>query len=58
MFLVSLRNILNLLGVQPFMQDFVTGLLIILAVLVTVQGPRLRDAARTVRLRTAGGRTA
>ena len=57
-FLVSLRNILNLLGVQPFMQDFVTGLLIILAVLVTVQGPRLRDAARTVRLRTAGGRTA
>lgn len=42
-FLVSVRNVLNLEGVQPFMQDFVTGLLIILAVLVTVQGPVLRD---------------
>ena len=43
-FLVSVRNILNLQGVQPFMQDFVTGMLIILAVLVTVQGPAVRDA--------------
>lgn len=47
-FLVSVRNILNLQGVQPFMQDFVTGLLIILAVLVTVQGPMLRDALGNV----------
>lgn len=47
-FLVSVRNILNLEGVQPFMQDFVTGLLIILAVLVTVQGPVLRDALRNI----------
>jgi ribose transport system permease protein len=42
-FLVSIRNIMNLQGVQPFMQDFVTGMLIILAVLVTVQGPAIRD---------------
>jgi ribose/xylose/arabinose/galactoside ABC-type transport system permease subunit len=41
-FLMSIRNILNLLGVQPFMQDFVTGCLIILAVLVTVRGPEVR----------------
>ncbi len=36
---------MNLQGVQPFMQDLVTGLLIIGAVLVTVQGPAVRDLA-------------
>lgn len=50
-FLVSLRNILNLQGVQPFMQDFVTGMLIIVAVLVTVQGPPIRDALSGALLR-------
>ncbi len=54
-FLVSVRNILNLEGVQPFMQDFVTGLLIILAVLVTVQGPVLRDALRNTLRRGQAG---
>ncbi|HZW00273.1 MAG TPA: ABC transporter permease [Candidatus Deferrimicrobium sp.] len=44
-FLFSIRNIMNLQGVQPFMQDLVTGLLIIAAVLVTVQGPALRAVA-------------
>ena len=44
-FLFAIRNIMNLQGVQPFMQDLVTGLLIIAAVLVTVQGPVLRDLA-------------
>jgi len=57
-FLVSVRNILNLEGVQPFMQDLVTGLLIILAVLVTVQGPVLRDAISDVMRREHEGRTA
>jgi ribose transport system permease protein len=42
-FLFAVRNALNLQGVQPFIQDLVTGLLIIAAVLVTVQGPVLRD---------------
>lgn len=42
-FLAALKNALNLLGVQPFMQGLVTGLLIILAVFLTVRGPRLRD---------------
>ncbi len=55
-FLVSIRNILNLQGVQPFMQDFVTGLLIILAVLVTVQGPALRDVLGSALLRVRGER--
>lgn len=55
-FLVSIRNILNLQGVQPFMQDFVTGMLIILAVLVTVQGPALRDVLGGVLLRARGER--
>jgi ribose/xylose/arabinose/galactoside ABC-type transport system permease subunit len=54
-FLVSIRNILNLQGVQPFMQDFVTGLLIILAVLLTLQGPRLRDLAGTAVQRLRAG---
>lgn len=44
-FLFAIRNIMNLQGVQPFMQDLVIGLLIIAAVLVTVQGPALRDMA-------------
>jgi len=57
-FLVSIRNILNLLGVQPFMVDFVTGLLIILAVLVTIQGPVLRDALSSAALRVRAGRAA
>lgn len=56
-FLVSVRNILNLQGVQPFMQDFVTGLLIILAVLVTVQGPVLRAAIGGALARERGRRT-
>jgi ribose/xylose/arabinose/galactoside ABC-type transport system permease subunit len=55
-FLVALRNILNLQGVQPFMQDFVTGLLIIVAVLVTVQGPVLRDLLGGALLRVRGAR--
>jgi ribose transport system permease protein len=42
-FLFAVRNALNLQGVQPFIQDLVTGLLIIAAVLVTVQGPVVRD---------------
>ena len=55
-FLMAIRNILNLMGVQPFMQDFVTGCLIILAVFVTVRGPELRDRAVGVihRMRTEG----
>jgi ribose transport system permease protein len=57
-FLVAVRNILNLEGVQPFMQDFVTGLLIILAVLVTVQGPVLRDALENALRRDQGRRAA
>ena len=57
-FLVSIRNILNLQGVQPFMQDFVTGMLIILAVLVTVQGPALRDLLGSALLRVRGQRAA
>lgn len=42
-FLAALKNALNLLGVQPFMQGLVTGLLIILAVVVTTSGPKLRS---------------
>jgi ribose transport system permease protein len=57
-FLVALRNILNLQGVQPFMQDFVTGLLIILAVLLTVQGPAARDVLSGALLRVRGERAA
>jgi ribose transport system permease protein len=51
-FLFAIRNIMNLQGVQPFMQDLVTGLLIIAAVLVTVQGPVLRDLASSALQRT------
>ncbi len=56
-FLVAIRNILNLQGVQPFMQDLVTGMLIILAVLVTVQGPVLRDALSRAVVRARGVRS-
>lgn len=54
-FLFAIRNIMNLQGVQPFMQDLVTGLLIIAAVLVTVQGPALRDMARSAMQRSRQG---
>ncbi|PDQ34501.1 MAG: hypothetical protein B5766_11285 [Candidatus Lumbricidophila eiseniae] len=51
-FLAALRNAMNLQGVQPFTQDLVTGLLIIVAVFVTVSG---RGAVQTLlgRLRPA-----
>jgi ribose transport system permease protein len=42
-FLAAVRNALNLQGVQPFMQDLVTGCLIILAVFVTTRGPEIRQ---------------
>jgi ribose transport system permease protein len=57
-FLFAIRNIMNLQGVQPFMQDLVTGLLIIAAVLVTVQGPVLRDMASSALQRSRHGRAA
>jgi ribose transport system permease protein len=57
-FLFAIRNIMNLQGVQPFMQDLVTGLLIIAAVLVTVQGPVLRDLASSALQRARQGRAA
>jgi ribose transport system permease protein len=57
-FLMSIRNILNLLGVQPFMQDFVTGCLIILAVFMTVRGPEVRDRTAAAVLRLRAGRAA
>jgi ribose transport system permease protein len=57
-FLFAIRNIMNLQGVQPFMQDLVTGLLIIAAVLVTVQGPVLRDMANGALQRARHGRPA
>ena len=57
-FLFAIRNIMNLQGVQPFMQDLVTGLLIIAAVLVTVQGPVLRDMARAMLKRSRHRRPA
>lgn len=54
-FLAALKNALNLLGVQPFMQGLVTGLLIILAVFVTTTGPRLRShLASLIATRRAG----
>ena len=40
------------------MQDLVTGMLIILAVLVTVQGPVLRDAVSSALIRARGVRSA
>ena len=57
-FLYAIRNIMNLQGVQPFMQDLVTGLLIIAAVLVTVQGPVLRDMASSALQRVRHGKPA
>ena len=57
-FLYAIRNIMNLQGVQPFMQDLVTGLLIIAAVLVTVQGPVLRDMASSALQRARHGKPA
>jgi ribose transport system permease protein len=57
-FLFSIRNIMNLQGVQPFMQDLVTGLLIIAAVLVTVQGPALRAVASSALQRSRQRRAA
>jgi ribose/xylose/arabinose/galactoside ABC-type transport system permease subunit len=57
-FLFAIRNIMNLQGVQPFMQDLVTGLLIIAAVLVTVQGPVLRDLAGAALQRSRPGKAA
>ena len=57
-FLFSIRNIMNLQGVQPFMQDLVTGLLIIAAVFITVQGPVLRDLASGALQRARQGRSA
>jgi ribose transport system permease protein len=57
-FLFAIRNIMNLQGVQPFMQDLVTGLLIIGAVLVTVQGPVLRDLASSALQRARQGKPA
>lgn len=41
-FLAALRNALNLIGVEPFMQGLVTGVLIIAAVLLTIWWPRFR----------------
>jgi ribose transport system permease protein len=57
-FLFSIRNIMNLQGVQPFMQNLVIGLLIIAAVLVTVQGPVVRDWASSALQRARGGKAA
>jgi ribose transport system permease protein len=57
-FLFAVRNALNLQGVQPFIQDLVTGLLIIAAVLVTVQGPVLRDMVRAALERRRGVKAA
>jgi ribose/xylose/arabinose/galactoside ABC-type transport system permease subunit len=57
-FLFSIRNILNLQGVQPFVQDLVTGLLIIGAVLLTVQGPVIRDMARSALRHARDGKAA
>ena len=42
-FLAALKNVLNLIGVEPFMQNLVLGLLIILAVVATTRGAALRD---------------
>jgi ribose/xylose/arabinose/galactoside ABC-type transport system permease subunit len=57
-FLFAIRNIMNLQGVQPFMQNLVIGLLIIAAVLVTVQGPVVRDWFSSALQRSRGGKAA
>jgi ribose/xylose/arabinose/galactoside ABC-type transport system permease subunit len=44
--LAAMRNALNLLGVQPFIQDLVTGILIIAAVFVIAQYGLVRGSFR------------
>ena len=52
-FLAALRDALNLMGVQPFMQSLVIGCLIILAVFLTTRSPQFRRWAHN----TLGRRT-
>ena len=42
LFLAALKNVLNLIGVEPFMQNLVLGCLIILAVILTTRGHAVR----------------
>lgn len=46
-FLAVLKNVLNLVGVEPFMQNLVLGCLIIVAVVATTRGPALRTGLVT-----------
>jgi ribose transport system permease protein len=41
-FLAAVQNVLDLKEVQPFISDMLTGLLIIVAVLITVRAPEIR----------------
>ena len=41
-FLAALKNVLNLIGVEPFMQNLILGCLIILAVVLTTRGNAAR----------------
>jgi ribose transport system permease protein len=47
LFLAVLKNVLNLLGVEPFMQNLVLGCLIILAVILTTRGHAVRTNVLT-----------